>query len=132
MSKQTKQTILLLIGAILCLCVGAVFAAGSGTAAAGGIGTVASTVKGNLSDIAKLITAGAYVAGFGFAVAAIVKFKAHKDNPTQIPLGQPVVFLFVGAALIFAPSVFKASGITLFGGTGKSGAGTISGMDKFT
>jgi hypothetical protein len=25
---------------------------------------------------------GAYIAGFGFAVGAILKFKAHKDNPT--------------------------------------------------
>ncbi len=123
MSKRTKQVSMLLVGAILCLSVGVLFAAGSG------IGKVASTVTGNLSDIAKLITAGAYVAGFGFAVAAIVKFKAHKDNPTQIPLGQPIVFLFVGAALIFAPSVFKATGITLFGGT--SGVGKISGLTSF-
>ena len=26
---------------------------------------------------------GSYVAGFGFAVASILKFKAHKDNPTH-------------------------------------------------
>ena len=26
---------------------------------------------------------GSYVAGFGFAVASILKFKAHKDNPTK-------------------------------------------------
>ena len=38
-------------------------------------------------SIAKAITAGAYVAGFGFGIAAIAKFKAHKDNPTQIHIG---------------------------------------------
>lgn len=27
-------------------------------------------------------SSGSYVAGFGFAVGAILKFKAHKDNPT--------------------------------------------------
>jgi intracellular multiplication protein IcmD len=53
-----------------------------------------------------------------FAVGAIVKFKAHKDNPTQIPIGQPIALLFVGAALIFVPTVFKVSGATLFGSSG--------------
>jgi bacteriocin-like protein len=27
-------------------------------------------------------SAGAYIAGFGFAVGSVLKFKAHKDNPT--------------------------------------------------
>src|SRR5438046_1769388 len=96
-SKQTKRGLLLLAGAILCLSAGAALAVS-------GIGGVAANVTGNLANVAKLITAAAYVAGFGFAVGAIVKFKAHKDNPTQIPIGQPIAFLFVGAALIFAPS----------------------------
>jgi intracellular multiplication protein IcmD len=84
----------------------------------GGVGDVASTVAGNLASIARLITAASYVAGMAFAVGAIVKFKAHKDNPTQIPIGTPIALLFVGAALIFAPSVFKVSGATLFGASG--------------
>lgn len=123
-SKQTKKGIMLLMGAVLCLAAGTAFAAVSG-----GVGSVANTVIGNLSNVAKLITAGSYVAGFGFAVAAIVKFKAHKDNPTQIAIGMPIALLFVGAALIFIPSVFSTAGVTLFGS--KSGAGTISGVDKF-
>src|SRR5579862_8883962 len=75
-------------------------------ATSGGIGAVAGQAKKSLSNIALLITAGAYVAGLGFAVAAIVKFKAHKDNPTQIPIGMPIALLFVAAALIFVPSTF--------------------------
>ena len=51
----------------------------------GGIGAVATQAKGSLAGLAKLITAGSYVAGMAFAVGAVVKFKAHKDNPTQIP-----------------------------------------------
>jgi len=121
-SKQTKKGIMLLIGAMLCLCVGSAFAIS-------GIGSVASNVTTNLGNVAKLITAGSYVAGFGFAVGAIVKFKAHKDNPTQIPISMPIALLFVAAALIFIPSVFKSTGITLFGGT--SGVGKISGITSF-
>ncbi|HVE45062.1 MAG TPA: type IV secretion protein IcmD [Gammaproteobacteria bacterium] len=91
----------------------------AGTAAfaavSGGLGTVAENVRGSVSAIAKLVTAAAYVIGMAFAVGAIIKFKAHKDNPTQIPIGTPVALLFVGAALIFVPTVFKVSGSTLFG-----------------
>ncbi len=92
-----------------------------------GIGGVATTITGNLTAVAKLITAGSYVVGMAFAVGAIVKFKAHKDNPTQIPIGTPIALLFVGAALIFMPSVFKVSGATLFGASGTvSGASGIA------
>lgn len=111
-SKQMIKSMMLLAGAILCVSAGTAFAAVSG------IGSVAQNVTGNLANIAKLITAGSYVAGFGFAVAAIVKFKAHKDNPTQIAISLPIVYLFVAAALIFIPTVFKTSGGTLFGASG--------------
>lgn len=83
----------------------------------------AAGVSTNLSDIAslvKLMTADSYVAGFAFAVGAILKFKAHKDNPTQQSLSVPIVLLFVAAALIFLPSVFRASGATLFESLGSA------------
>lgn len=98
-------------------------------AVSGGIGSVAANVTSNLGAIAQLITAASYVAGMAFAVGAVVKFKAHKDNPTQIPIGTPIALLFVGAALIFIPTVFKVSGATLFGGSGVVGG--ISGITSF-
>lgn len=100
--------------ALVCLSVGTV-----ALAQISGIGSVAAQVGSNVAGIARLITAASYVAGMAFAVGAIVKFKAHKDNPTQIPIGQPIALLFVGAALIFIPTVFKVSGATLFGGSGQ-------------
>lgn len=48
-----------------------------------------------------------YLAGAGFIVAAIFKFKAHKDNPTQVTVGTPVMLLFVGVALLFFPEIIK-------------------------
>lgn len=81
-------------------------------------GGVATNVTDSLADIAKLVTAASYVAGFGLAVAAILKFKAHKDNPTQVAISQPIVLLFLGAALIFLPSVFSTAGGTIFGPSG--------------
>lgn len=102
----------------------AALAAASGVT---GIGSVAQNVTTNLANVAKLITAGSYVVGMAFAVGAIVKFKAHKDNPTQIPIGTPIALLFVAAALIFLPTIFKVSGSTLFGQSG-----TVAGVSGIT
>lgn len=89
--------------------------------------TVAGRVIESFDNVAKLISAAAYVAGMGFAVGAIAKFKQHKENPTQIPLSQPVVFLLVGVCLMFAPSIFSVGGATLFGSSAtKGGVGGIS------
>jgi intracellular multiplication protein IcmD len=89
------------------------------------LGQVASNITSSFSNLAKLITAGAYMAGIGFMMASMLKFKAHKDNPTQIPIGTPIALLFIGAALIFLPNIFHIAGYTIFGGTG--GAGGVAG-----
>lgn len=72
-----------------------------------------STVAYQLCQLGPLITAGSYVAGFGFAILAIAKFQGHKEKP--IPIGTPIALVFIAAALMFLPSVFKASGATIFG-----------------
>jgi len=119
--KMAAKWLFLGIGAV-CFCAGgAAFASGSG------IGAVASQVTSNLSSVAKLVTAGSYVAGFAFGVGAIVKFKAHKDNPTTVPISQPIMLIFVAAALIFIPSVFTTTGKTLFGSSAsQAGVGGFS------
>jgi intracellular multiplication protein IcmD len=101
-----KKKVILAVLALSCLTIG------TAALAVSGIGSVAANVTSNVANI---------------AVGAIVKFKAHKDNPTQIPIGTPIALLFVGAALIFIPTVFKVSGATLFGGSG-----TVAGVSGIT
>jgi len=114
--------------------VGTVFAQEGGGASGGSLGALASRVTGSFGNVAKLITAGAYVAGMGFAVGAVMKFKAHKDNPTQIPVGTPIALLFIATALIFLPEVFKVAGVTLFGSdidvAGAKGTAVIPGLSS--
>ena len=98
-------------------------------ASVSGIGAIASNITSNLSAVAKLVTAGSYVAGMAFAVGAIAKFKQHKDNPTQIPLSTPIVLLFVGIALIFIPAIFQAGGGTLFKTSGTTPG--VAGITSF-
>jgi hypothetical protein len=59
----------------------------------------------------------------------VVKFKAHKDNPTQIPIGTPIALIFVGAGLMFIPTVFKVSGATMFAASGQVAG--VSGIVSF-
>jgi len=108
-----------------------VWAAAASSSGGGGIGTIAANITQGLTNVAKLITAGSYVAGMAFAVGAIAKFKAHKEAPTQVPLSTPIALLFVGIALIFAPAVFQAGGATLFGSGASSGKGSAAGSATF-
>ena len=79
------------------------------------LGDVAGNVTQSLGNVAKLIVAGSYVAGIGFALMGLLKFKAHKDQPQQVPLSQPIVLIAIAACLIYLPSVIKMAGTTLWG-----------------
>ncbi|QLH41352.1 MAG: hypothetical protein HWD59_00515 [Coxiellaceae bacterium] len=78
-------------------------------------------VTDSFSGIGKLMIAISYVAGIAFVLASIFKFKQHKDNPTQIPLGTPLAMLVIGIVLVFLPMIFGPAGVTLFGTGAKSG-----------
>lgn len=78
------------------------------------LGDMAKMITQTFDSIGKLITASSYLAGLGFSIGAILKFKQHKDNPTQITIGAPIAMLFVAAAMLFLPSVLSSTGKTLF------------------
>lgn len=87
------------------------------------LGDMASQITSSFESLAKLITAGSYLAGLAFAIGAIMKFKQHKDNPTQIPIGTPIALVFIAAALLFLPSILGVTGATMFGHGGGTTAG---------
>jgi intracellular multiplication protein IcmD len=100
-----------------------------GDALAGGtsnlsLGNMASSITKTFESVAKLITAGSYIAGLGFALGAVMKFKQHKDNPTQIPIGTPIALTFIAAALLFLPTILGIAGMTMFGVKGTVGGPT--------
>jgi hypothetical protein len=81
---------------------------------------VDTAVETNVSsywNIPSLINASPYFAGLGFSLAAILKFKQHKDNPTQIPIGTPIALIFIAALLLFLPTLLPAAGVTDFAST---------------
>lgn len=91
-------------------------------AATGDLGSMATKITGTFGAIGKLITGASYVAGLGFAVGSIMKFKQHKDNPTQVEIGKPVTLLLVAGALLFMPSLLSTVGTTMFGTAETAGA----------
>lgn len=95
------------------------------------LGGMATTMTTSFESIGKLFIAAAYIAGFALTVAAIFKFKAHKDNPTQVPLGTPIALLVIGVLLVFIPSVFGPAGSSIFG-TGGAVAGGFTGAGVST
>lgn len=100
-------------------CIGAV--SFDAFAAAQSIGDVATQITSSFEQLTKLITAGSYLAGIAFSIGAIMKFKQHKDNPTQVPIGTPIALVFIAAALLFLPSVLGVAGQTMFAGGQMSG-----------
>lgn len=117
-NKNLKRATSILMTLSLLAMTGAAFSSTSAT-----IGTIASNITSTFSSVAKLITAGSYIAGLAFALTAVMKFKAHKDNPNQVPIGTPIGLTFIAAALLFMPSILSVSGYTIFGTGGGSVAG---------
>lgn len=105
---------------------GMVFIAGDAFAGGETLGTMASTMTSTFASVGKLVTAASYIGGLASSITAILQFKQHKDNPSQVPIGKPIGLVFIGAALLFLPTVFNVVGNTLFkgGGTTAGASGT--------
>lgn len=82
------------------------------------LGGMASSITSSFESVTKLITAGAYLGGLAFMIGAVMKFKQHKDNPTNITIGTPLALTFIGGSLLFLPSLLGVTGATLFSGSG--------------
>lgn len=111
----------LIMGAAACFCINSVFAMS-------GIGSMATHIGGSFSPLAKFVTGGSFLVGLGFAFAAIMKFKAHRDNPTQVSIGTPIALIVIAGVLLYLPFMFGQVGQTLFGSAKPTGVGGLSGI----
>ena len=118
--NNSKDWVFSFISLALLLFVGDALAAADGLT----LGGMAKSITGSFEDVSKLITAASYIGGLGMAIAAIVKFKAHKDNAAQVPIGQPIALVFIAAALLFLPDILSVTGQTMFGAPGTTAGPT--------
>jgi intracellular multiplication protein IcmD len=79
------------------------------------IGDIAANITSTFESVAKLITASAYLTGAGMFFISIFQFRQHKENPTQVPLSKPMMFLALGCALLFFPTFVNMTEHTIFG-----------------
>jgi intracellular multiplication protein IcmD len=84
-------------------------------ASKGDLDDMSDHITGSFSAFTKCIIACSYIIGLACAIGAILKHKAHKDNPTQIPIGTPILYSFIAISLLFIPTVLFGVGLSLFG-----------------
>lgn len=87
--------------------------AGLAFAEEGGLGGIAFSITKSFRSFIMFMLALAYLAGTGFGIASLFKFKQHKDNPQQVTLGAPITLLVIAIALIFFAFIVKPLGETL-------------------
>ena len=92
------------------------------------IGGLADSIVGSFENLGKMILGLAFVAGIGFGAAAMFKFKQHKDNPQQNPIGNPITMLLISAALVFLPGFYAPMGGTMGLSDGSAGGYTGDGI----
>ena len=87
------------------------------------LNNVADTIIEGLMSGKEMILKLAYIGGLGFLVASFYKFKQHKDNPTQVPIGNPLTMMVIAVLLMFMASMIMPVGETFFGK--EAGAGIV-------
>lgn len=93
---------------------------------------LAENIKITFSLLKEIMTYAAYASGMGFCVIGLLKFKAHKDNPAQIPLSTPIVLIAVSTGLLFLPTVFDVAGDAIFGNLAKPGLRETNQYNNFS
>jgi intracellular multiplication protein IcmD len=126
-SNKFKSILFFTLSLILMMFGTVVLAADSG---AKDLSSIASNITSSFQSLGELLIGTSYLAGVGFAIAGVFKFKQHRDNPTQIPLGTPLALVGVGVVLVFLPSIFGPSGATIFGSGSTTGGFTGKGAEK--
>ena len=79
------------------------------------------TVRKTFTLVRDLMLVVGFVCGMVFMIIGLLKFKAHKDNPAQIPLSTPIALIAVSSGLLFLPTVFELAGSALFGDVAQPG-----------
>ncbi|HYF97498.1 MAG TPA: type IV secretion protein IcmD [Coxiellaceae bacterium] len=108
--KKSNQLVLTLIGISLI----------SESAFALTLQSIYQNVGSAMGITAKIISAVALISGISFIVSAFFKFHQHKQNPTQVTVGQGIVLLLIGAALCVFPTLIPTFESVLTGTTGST------------
>lgn len=83
----------------------------------------------SFDPISIMVGGAGYLGGIAFGAAAALKFKQHRDNPAQVSIGFPLVYLTIAVGLVYMPSLLSEGRNTLFSETGEESSAYI-GVDE--
>jgi hypothetical protein len=105
-------------------------AAGFGAANAAGVQELAGGWTDTLSALKSVVVVGTSLVGLGVMGAGALQLKKHGENPNQVPLNKPLIFLAGGALLFGLGATSNTMQDTLFGeNNGRDGQSDIEGAD---
>ena len=80
---------------------------------------ISHNVNSSMQSISTIIHAISILGGIAFFVAFAFKAKQHRDNPTQVTIGQPLMYLFLAIILAALPWFISSSKQMVYGSTAK-------------
>ena len=112
------------------LILGAILSSSIAFADVANMGDAAKGLSDQVSTVTNLVVVGSTLLGIVFLVVGGLNLKKHGDNPQQVPLSKPLIFLTAGAILFGLGSTSNLIQGTIFGGGRASGSGGE--MEDFT
>jgi intracellular multiplication protein IcmD len=77
--------------------------------------SINANVSSSLQNVSYIIHAISILGGIAFFVAFAFKAKQHRDNPTQVTIGQPLMYLFLAIVLAMLPWFISSSKRMVYG-----------------
>jgi len=76
-------------------------------------GDVAENVLVPANALIKAAYTMCYVIGMGLIFGSLVQYRSHKQSPTQVRIGQPIMLLIFGIVLLCLPFLAQLSSSAL-------------------
>lgn len=74
------------------------------------LGDMANWMMGPVNGLGKVFGYICLIGGIGMILGALLQYKAHRENPSQVRLTTPVFLLVVGVILIILPLIGLLTG----------------------
>nr|WP_075497184.1 hypothetical protein [Moritella viscosa]SHO03618.1 Putative uncharacterized protein [Moritella viscosa] len=99
--------------------------------AAKNIGDTATALGEQVNAVTNMMVIGGTLLGMVFLIIGGINLKKHGDNPQQVPLSKPLIFLAAGSLLFGLGSTSDVMQQSIFGG-GREAGGDEGTFNDFT
>ena len=102
-----------------------------GIAMAADVATLTTGWAASLTGVKGVLVIGATIVGLAMMAAGGIQLKKHGENPQQVPLNRPLIFLAAGALLFGLGATSNTVQETIFG-TGNERSSDANMEDEFS